>query len=537
MRMGRVGTRMGSAGRKARGLGAVLWRCMELTAIRRERWAVATAADFALATGSGSIELPRQRLLPPLPKLDLQKSGEMLARTAAQISDADVVVDLGDSVGSARWWRGFATLGALAGAALALGSNVPVLVAPVPASPSPAMLETARLDAIAPLSAGSRMGRQAPPTALVQRLAETPERPRVELSSKIGSGGLEGALRRAGVGREDLNAISALLRGISSLSGGKPGTELDLVLGRRESKAVARPLEFLSYRASFENKVEVRRGADGALAVKNIPIRIDNTPLRVTGDVGASLQKAARAAGLPAHIVSEYMRQLAYAVDIQRDVGKRDKFEIIVAHRRAETGETEMGQLLYAGLMNGRSNVSLMRWGKSGEFFWQTGEGVRKGLMRTPVQGARQSSGFGLRFHPVLRYSRMHQGVDFAAKAGTPILASAGGRVALAGWGGGYGNVVVLDHGKGMRTRYAHMQKLGVRTGEQVSQGEKIGTVGSTGLSTGPHLHYEVWMNGKPINPRSVKMLGGSQLGGADLSKFRGEMARLKKLPAAGSAS
>ncbi|WP_199555795.1 M23 family metallopeptidase [Sandaracinobacteroides hominis] len=493
---------------------------------------MATAADFALAP-AGRISLPRA---PQLPRFGLPLSGTALARTAAQIYDTDLVVDLGDAIGSGRWWRGFGTLGLLIGTALALGSHTPSLVAPAPPPLSPSKLEEARFDRISPLAFGSVTGRQVPANAMVRRLAETPERPRVELSANIGSGGLEGALRRAGVGRDDLEVISGLLRGISSLSGGKPGTGLNIVLGRRESKAVPRPLEFLSYRASFENKVEIKRGADGQLAVKNIPIRIDNTPLRVTGEVGGSLQRAARAAGLPANIVAEYMRQLGYAMDIQRDIGKRDKFEIIVSHRRAETGETEMGQLLYAGLMNGRSNVSLMRWGNSGEFFWQTGEGVRKGLIRTPVQGARQSSGFGMRFHPLLGYSRMHQGVDFAARAGTPILASAGGRVVLAGWGGGYGNVVVLDHGKGMRTRYAHMQSIGVRNGQQVSQGQQIGRVGSTGLSTGPHLHYEVWMNGKPVDPRSVKLLGGSQLGGADLQKFRGEMARLKKLPAAGSA-
>jgi murein DD-endopeptidase MepM/ murein hydrolase activator NlpD len=314
-----------------------------------------------------------------------------------------------------------------------------------------------------------------------------------------------------------------------------PGTSVNLVLGRRETKSVPRPLEFMAYRAAFETKMQIRRSADGILQAKAIPIRIDDTPLRVTGVVGTSLERAARAAGLPAQVVSEYMRQLGYAMDVHRDVNRRDRFEMIVAHRRAETGETRMGELLYAGLLSGRSNVSLMRWGKKGEFFWQTGEAVRKGLIRTPVAGARLSSGFGMRFHPVLGYSRMHQGVDFAARTGTPILASAGGMVVFSGWGGGYGNVVVLDHGKGMRTRYAHMHRIGVRNGQRVEQGQNIGQVGSTGLSTGPHLHYEVWQNGKPVDPRSVKLFGGTQqLGGADLQRFKAQMARLKALPGAG---
>jgi murein DD-endopeptidase MepM/ murein hydrolase activator NlpD len=478
--------------------------------------------------------------LPGLP-VDIARLRELgaagaLSRAALQLADAEIVVDLGDSIGSGHWWRGAATLSALVAAALTLGANIPVLHAPVPAARTPALLEEARADAIAPLAQGSRTGRAMPPTALARRLSEIPERPRVELSANVGAGGLEAALRRAGVGREDLDRVAALMSGVANPRGVKPGTAVDIVLGRRESRAVPRPLEFLAFRAAFETRMEVRRGADGQLQAKAIPIRIDNTPLRVTGTVGSSLERAARAAGLPGGIVAEYLRQMGYAIDVHREIDRRDRFEMIVAHRRAETGETEMGQLLYAGLVNGRSNISLMRWGNKGEFFWQTGEGVRKGLIRTPIAGARMTSGFGMRFHPVLGYSRMHQGTDFGAPTGTPILASADGTVVLAGWGGGYGNVVVLDHGKGLRTRYAHMSRIGVRNGQRVSQGQSIGAVGSTGLSTGPHLHYEVWQNGKPIDPRTAKFFGGStQLGGADLARFKAEMARLKALPAAGA--
>lgn len=492
---------------------------------------VATLADTALA--------PRARLLPAglpvdLSRLPKVRPVDLLQRTALQFSDADIVVDLGDSIGSGRWWRGLATLTALVAAGLTLGTNAPVLTAGSPTALSPGLAAEGRASGIGPLALGSPTARPAAPTPLARRLAEAPERPRIELSASVGSGGLEAALRRSGVGREDLAQVQRLLAGLS-LRGVMPGTTVNIVLGRRESKAVPRPLEFLAYRAAFETKMEIRRAADGALQAKPIPIRIDDTPLRVTGVVGTSLERAARAAGLPARIVSEYLRQMGHALDVSRDIGRRDRFEIIVAHRRAETGETQMGDLLYAGLLNGRSNVSLMRWGNKGEFFWQTGEGVRKGLIRTPVAGARMSSGFGMRFHPVLRYSRMHQGVDFAAATGTPILASAPGTVVFSGWGGGYGNVVVLDHGKGMRTRYAHMHRISVRNGQRVEQGQSIGQVGSTGLSTGPHLHYEVWQNGKPVNPNSVKLFGGTQqLGGADLKRFKAEMARLKALPTAG---
>jgi murein DD-endopeptidase MepM/ murein hydrolase activator NlpD len=496
--------------------------------------ALATLADSAI--GAGRVPAPRLPSIPiDLGRLSRADAAALLQRAALQLADAEIVVDLGDSIGSGRWWRGLATLSALVAAGLTVGLQVPVVPAAVPPAKAPALVEENRLGAIGPLALGSHTGRQAAPNALARRLSEVPERPRVELSANIGSGGLEAALRRAGVGRPDLDRVSALLSGVANPRGVKPGTPVNIVLGRRESRAVPRPLEFLAFRASFESKVEMRRGADGALVSKVIPIRIDDTPLRVTGTVGTSLERAARAAGLPASVVSEYMRQMGHAVDVHRDIGRRDRFEMIVEHRRAETGETEMGRLLYAGLLNGRSNISLMRWGPKGEFFWQTGEGVQKGLIRTPISGARMSSGFGMRFHPVLGYNRMHKGVDFAAPTGTPILASAAGTVVLAGWGGGYGNVVVLDHGKGIRTRYAHMSRVSVRNGQRVSQGQSIGAVGSTGLSTGPHLHYEVWQNGVPVDPRQVKFFGGTQqLGGEDLRRFKAQMARLKALPAAG---
>lgn len=493
--------------------------------------ALATAADLAL---TGALAPAPRRLRPALPRLPLALPPDVLARTAAQVAEADLVVDLGDSIGSGRWWRGLATLGVLVGGAATLGLQIPALVAPVPTPKTAVHLEEAEADAIAPLAMGSATGRQAPPTTMTRRLAEAPERPRVELTARVGSGGLEAALRRAGVGRADLDALAAKLTGIANPRGLKPGTDLNLVLGRRESKAVPRPLESLSFRAAFDLKVAVTRAADGALVVRPVPIKVDNTPLRVTGEVGASLQRAAKAAGLPAHIIAEYVRQMSHVVDFQREVRGKDRFDIVVAHRRAETGETEMGQLLYAGLLNGKEQISLMRWGPRGEFFRSNGESAKKGLIRTPVEGARQSSGFGMRFHPVLGYSRMHQGVDFAAPTGTPILASAAGTVVMAGWGGGYGNVVVLDHGKGMRTRYAHMSKVGVKAGQRVGQGQMIGRVGSTGLSTGPHLHYEVWQNGKPVNPRQAKFMSSVELGGADYDRFRREMMRLRALPAAG---
>ncbi|MGL6043860.1 MAG: M23 family peptidase, partial [Sandaracinobacteroides sp.] len=274
---------------------------------------MATLAELALPRGQIEARYPLPRL-PGFP-VDLRRLGNLgaagaLARSALQLADADIIVDLGDSIGSGHWWRGFATLGALVGAALALGANLPVIQAAVPQSRGPAALEEARADGIAPLASGSRTGRAVAPTPLARRLAEIPERPRIELTANVGSGGLEAALRRAGVGRADIDRVGQLVSGVANLRGLKPGTSIDLVMGRRESRAVPRPLDFLAFRAAFETRMEVRRGADGELQAKAIPIRIDSTPLRVTGTVGGSLERAARAAGIPGAIVAEYLRPM-----------------------------------------------------------------------------------------------------------------------------------------------------------------------------------------------------------------------------------
>ncbi|MCS6987831.1 MAG: M23 family metallopeptidase [Sphingomonadaceae bacterium] len=137
-----------------------------------------------------------------------------------------------------------------------------------------------------------------------------------------------------------------------------------------------------------------------------------------------------------------------------------------------------------------------------------------------------------MRFHPILGFSRLHQGVDFAAPTGTPVVASAAGRVTLAGWSGGYGQVVEVDHGRGLKTRYAHLSRIDVRPGQAVGQGQRIGAVGSTGLSTGPHLHYEVWRDGRAVNPAETRFLAGPRLEGAELARFKAELDRIRRLPA-----
>jgi len=461
-----------------------------------------------------------------LPRFDLDR-----------FADLDLCVDLGQTIGSRDWWLGLGLLLTLCATAIVAGTHVSPLPLSARATLTPVQYDDARPDTIAPLASGATTGRAVPPTRLVEALKDVPERPRIETTARVGrSDGIGPALRRAGVGADDASTVARLVGGV--VHGVAPGTGIDVVLGRRETRTVPRPLASLGFRAAFDLRLEVARGADGGLELKRIPIAVDSTPLRVTGFVGGNLVRAVRAAGVPASQADDYRQNLAYVLDLQRQVGRRDRFDIVLEHRRAATGETETGGLLYAALHPARGDaVELMRWtyGNRPMFFRANGESAKKGLMRTPVDGAHETSGFGLRLHPILGYSRLHQGTDFGAASGTPIMAAAAGTVTFAGWHGGHGNYVQVLHHPGLMTAYGHMSKFAVKPGAKVAQGQVIGYVGSTGLSTGPHLHYEVWVNQKPVDPTNIKFTGGTTLAGSEMGRFRSEMDRMRGLRAAGS--
>lgn len=444
----------------------------------------------------------------------------------------EIQLDLGDRIGSVGWHAGLVSVGLLCAGALWAGLTVPPLAERVRSPLTPAQQEDAAPAAIGPLALGAPTGRAAPATRLAVPLSEIPERPRVELTATLADAGLPATLRRAGVGKEEAAIVADLVDAEIDAAKLKPGTAVDLVLGRRETKKIPRPLETLAFRAAFDLRLEIVR-RDGALQLVRVPIAIDETPLRISGVVGKSLSKSARAAGVPARASAEAIAALSHAIDFQRQVGAKDRFDIVLEHRRAETGETEVGGLIYAALDPGKADkVEMLKWTYAGkpQFFRANGESAKKGLMRTPVAGARQTSGFGMRLHPILNYSRMHQGIDFAASHGAAIVAAAGGTVAFAGRHGGHGNYLRIQHKPGLVTAYAHLSSFAVKPGTKVVQGQLVGRVGSTGMSTGPHLHYEVWLNGRPTNPLNVKFLGGTQLGGAELERFKALLERVRGL-------
>jgi murein DD-endopeptidase MepM/ murein hydrolase activator NlpD len=333
-----------------------------------------------------------------------------------------------------------------------------------------------------------------------------------------------------GVAQAEAAQVSDMVARIVPLEEIKPGTVMDVTLGRRPNRQMARPLDSLTFRARFDLKLSLQRVA-GKLTLAEVPVLVDATPLRVQGRVGSSLYRSARAAGAPAKAVEAYIRAVAGQVDIG-SIGADDRFDIILEHRRAETGETETGQLLFAGLeRSAGKSLQLMQWGQDGKMQWfeAGGAGRSSGTLQRPVPGL-VSSNFGLRRHPILGYTRLHKGMDFKAGYGTPILAATDGRVAAAGWAGGYGKQVRINHAGGLMTSYSHMSRIAAQPGTMVRQGQVIGYVGSTGLSTGPHLHYELYRNGAPINPASVQFVMRAQLSDGALASFRSRLRGLLSL-------
>ena len=248
-----------------------------------------------------------------------------------------------------------------------------------------------------------------------------------------------------------------------------------------------------------------------------------------------SLYKSATNKKIPANIIIEFARIYGFQVDFQRDIRKKDSFQIMFeVFLDDKKNIIETGNILYANLRLSGENNSLYYFdSKENEGHYDnSGKSVQKALMKTPINGARLSSSFGMRKHPIDGFNKMHRGTDFAAPMGTPIMASGKGIIKKAGWCGGGGNCVVIKHNSTYQTVYAHMSKFakGIRKGTRVKQGQTIGYVGSTGKSTGPHLHYEVIVNGKRINSQTLKLPSGKTLKGSERKIFETKRIKLDVL-------
>ncbi|WP_366068151.1 peptidoglycan DD-metalloendopeptidase family protein [Erythrobacter sp.] len=456
----------------------------------------------------------------------------------------DLAPDLAEDIGSRRWLRGLGTMVGLGAVALACWPDLTPLEAR-PAMPRGEAVDSEmRSQMILPLALGADSGRRMGPTQAVIPLKSAPERPQIQMVVTLAPGdSFASMLRRAGVAGEDIDRAAALVGQAVAVGDIQPGTQMDLILGRRTAPGQPRPLDSLSFRARFDLELALTRPGvgevnpdgtpvipAGPLALQRNVIRVDETPLRLRGVVGSSLYRSMRAAGVPASAVQEYLKALDAQIDMEREVRPTDEFDIILAYRRAATGERMAGQLLYAGIdRSGNPRTQLMRWGSEGRFYEASGVGEQRRGLLAPVPGA-VTSNFGMRRHPILGYTRMHAGIDFKAGYGTPIVAVSDGRVSSAGRSGGCGIQVRLEHGGGLATRYCHMSRMAVAPGMSVRRGQVIGYVGSTGLSTGPHLHYEMYRGGRVINPATVQFVSRALLSGTELIDFRRQLIKLKEI-------
>lgn len=307
----------------------------------------------------------------------------------------------------------------------------------------------------------------------------------------------------------------------------KPGLRLTLTFNPGATQSSGDPhLIKVSLPTAVDRTVKVERDHSDQFNASTIARPLDHEVARTQGVIKSSLYEDGVAAGLPAPLLAELIRAFSYDVDFQREIQPGDRFEVAYERFVDSAGRTaKTGNIVYAALTLSGHTLKIYRYqpkGGQADYFNEKGESVRKALLRTPIDGARLTSGFGMRMHPLLGYSRMHKGVDFGAAAGTPIMAAGDGTVEMAGWNKGYGNYVRIHHNGQYSTAYAHMSRIarGLRQGSHVRQGQVIGYVGATGMATGPHLHYEVLVHNHQINPASVKLPTGVKLAGASLRSF-----------------
>ncbi len=294
-------------------------------------------------------------------------------------------------------------------------------------------------------------------------------------------------------------------------------------------------IEF-TYQISNTQKVFLKRNLENDIFDEKIVlIKLEKKIIYKENIILQSLYKAAIDESIPANTIIEFARIYGFQVDFQRDIRKQDKFQIMYEIFLNEKNKiVETGEILFANLkLSGQdNNLYYFDNEKYAGHYDKNGKSVKKALMKTPINGARLSSPFGMRKHPIDGFNKMHRGTDFAAPMGTPIMASGDGVVKKAGWCGGGGNCVKIRHNSTYETIYAHMSKFarGIKSGVRVKQGQTIGYVGSTGKSTGPHLHYEVVVNGKKVNSQKLKLPSGKILKGEERKKFETNKIKLDVL-------
>jgi murein DD-endopeptidase MepM/ murein hydrolase activator NlpD len=350
----------------------------------------------------------------------------------------------------------------------------------------------------------------------------------IEKSASLGKGGtLAGLLADQGVKRTTAHMAIKAIREIYDVRRIRRGTSVDIRFEETSDISAPLRLDRIVINAAADRKVIAERSQSGSFTSNDVYAELSASTVRVHDTISDSLYLSARQAGLPDAVIVNAIRIFSYDVDFQREVRNGDQFEFFYERFHDDQGNLiKDGNVIYGSLTLSGKKIDLHRFTPSDtqrtEYFHENGQTARKALMRTPIDGARLTSGYGKRRHPILGYRKMHRGLDFGARRGTPIMAAGDGIIKKLGRNGGYGKYILIRHNSTYSTAYAHMNgyRKGLRRGSRVEQGDIIGYVGSTGRSTGPHLHYEVLKNGRQTNPLRVKMPTGRKLKGGMLAEF-----------------
>jgi len=353
------------------------------------------------------------------------------------------------------------------------------------------------------------------------------------INHKISSGEtFDKILNNYSIPNEEINQIKKNLNSDYDINNLKPNLEIKITIDQSNNKKIT---SFL-FPVSRTEKIQLTRNLDNNLFEKKIIItNLNKKIVFKEGKITQSLYKTAIDLNVQPNVIIEFARIYGFQVDFQRDIRKNDNFQIMYEVFEDDDGKIfETGNIIFADLKLSGKNNALYYFEKKGSegHYDENGKSVEKALMKTPINGARLSSAFGMRKHPIDGFNKMHRGTDFAAPMGTPIMASGSGLITRARWCGGGGNCIKIKHNSTYETIYAHMKNFarGIKEGIRVKQGQIIGYVGSTGKSTGPHLHYEVVVNGKKINSQKLKLPSGKTLKGKERKIFEVEKIKLDVL-------
>ena len=333
-------------------------------------------------------------------------------------------------------------------------------------------------------------------------------------------------LEKKGLSSNEVYGISRAIDKVYPVNLLRPGNEFYLYLQNKK-------LEHFVFRPNFEKTIFIDV-IDGGYNTREVISEYKSQRVGISGEISTSLYIDATKSGIPDRIVDQFTKIYEYSVDFQRDIRPGDKFTMYFDAYKNRTGDiVKTGDLLYTSFSPGDKKSEFWLFSnekKTENFYDKNGKTAKRRLRATPINGARISSGFGGRKHPILGYRKMHTGVDFAAPTGTPVLAAGSGTVEYAAWNGAAGKYIRIRHTDGYKTAYFHLSRINVSVGKYVKQDQIIGKVGSTGRSTGPHLHYEVILNGKKINPKRLSQLSGKPLGKAEMNKFNKRREEIEKM-------